>query len=227
MMATVRIVHFSDMLCIWALVGQGHLQRLVQEFGAQVEVEVHFCSVFPDTQTKITKAWGARGGFAGYGAHVKSVADRFEGIALHPDVWTRVQPCSSASPHLFVKALELLEEPGLVFGERPSVQAAVALRRAFFERAEDIANWNVQRSIAEAIGVDFADVLQRIETGEAIARLSADYDLAQGMGVQGSPTYILNEGRQKLFGDVGYGILAANVTELLAHARGIEASLCA
>jgi protein-disulfide isomerase len=75
--------------------------------------------------------------------------------------------------------------------------------------------------------VDFADVLQRIETGEAIARLSADYDLAQGMGVQGSPTYILNEGRQKLFGDVGYRILAANVTELLAHARGGEGSLCA
>jgi len=227
MMATVRIVHFSDMLCIWALVGQGHLQRLVQDFGAEVEVEVHFCSVFPDTRTKITKAWGARGGFAGYGAHVQSVADRFDGITLHPDVWTRVQPRSSASPHLFVKALELLEAPGLAFADRPSVQAAVALRRAFFEQALDIANWSVQRGIAQALGVDFADVLQRIETGEAIAHLAADYDLAQAMGVQGSPTYVLNEGRQKLFGDVGYGILAANVTELLAHARGIDASLCA
>ncbi len=226
-MATVKIVHFSDVLCIWALVGQGNLQRLVAEFGAQVEVEVHFCSVFPDTQTKITKAWATRGGFAGYGAHVKSVADRFDGIAVHPDVWARVQPRSSASPHLFVKAVELLEAAGLAFADRPSVQAAVALRQAFFERAEDIANWNVQRGIAEAIGVDFADVLQRIETGEAIARLSGDYDLAQAMGVQGSPTYILNEGRQKLFGDVGYRILAANVTELLAHARGVEGSLCA
>ena len=99
--------------------------------------------------------------------------------------------------------------------------------RAFFEQALDIANWSVQRGIAQALGVDFADVLQRIETGEAIAHLAADYDLAQAMGVQGSPTYVLNEGRQKLFGDVGYGILAANVTELLAHARGIDASLCA
>lgn len=182
-MATVRLVHFSDMLCIWALVGQGHLQRLVQEFGAQIEVEVHFCSVFPDTRTKITKGWATRGGFAGYGGHVKSVADRFDGITLHPDVWTRVQPRSSASPHLFVKALELLEEPGLAFADRLSVRAAVALRQAFFGRAEDIANWNVQRRIADAIGVDFADVLQRIETGEAIALLAADYDLAQVMGV--------------------------------------------
>ena len=73
-MAPVKLVHFSDVLCIWALVGQGNLQRLAQEFGQDVEIEVHFCSVFPDTQTKITKAWAARGGFGGYAEHVQGVA---------------------------------------------------------------------------------------------------------------------------------------------------------
>lgn len=228
-MPAVKVVHFSDVLCIWALVGQANLYRLVRDLGDQVEVAVHYCSVFPDTRTKITKAWRDRGGFAGYGDHVKSVADRFDGIALHPDVWRSVQPRSSASPHLFIKAVELLEphHPApTAFEAGLSVTAARELRAAFFTKGQDIANWAVQRQIAEQIGLDFDEVLQKIETGEAIALLSADYELAQSLGVQGSPTYILNEGRQKLFGDVGYRILAANITELLAQPRDDEASLC-
>ena len=226
-MPAVKVVHFSDVLCIWALVGQENLSRLARDFGAQVEVSVHYCSVFPDTQTKITKNWRDRGGFAGYGDHVQGVAARFDGITLHPDVWRKVQPRSSASPHLFIKAVELLEpDAPTPFEARLSVRAARELRAAFFTRGQDIANWAVQRQVAGHIGLDFALVLQKIETGEAIASLASDYDLAQAMAVQGSPTYILNEGRQKLFGDVGYRILAANVTELLAHAQGQEASLC-
>lgn len=165
------------------------------DFGTQVGVGVHFCAVFSEPPPDHDRQ-GLPGGFAGYGAHVQSVADRFDGITLHRDVRTRGQLRSSARPLLFVKVL-------------------------------DIANWNVRPGSAQAVGVDFADVLQRIETGEAIAHLAADHDLAQAMGVQGSPTRMLNEGRQKLFGDVGYGILAALVTGLLAQARRIDASRCA
>ena len=64
------------------------------------------------------------------------------------------------------------------------------------------------------------------KTGEAIARLAADYDLAQTLAVQGSPTYIMNEGRQKLFGNVAYGILDANITELVSGASEAAASNC-
>ena len=64
--------------------------------------------------------------------------------------------------------------------------------------------------------MDFDEVLKGIESGQAIARLAADYDLGQSQNVQGSPTYILNEGRQRLFGNIGYSILAANVKELIA-----------
>jgi predicted DsbA family dithiol-disulfide isomerase len=225
-MTPVKVVHFSDILCIWAHVGQSNVVRLLQDFGSGVASEVHFCSVFPDTQTKISKSWATRGGFAGYGDHVKSVAARFDGVTVHDDVWRKVQPLSSASPHLFVKAVELIEDTTLPFADRPSVRAAHALRQAFFAHAQDIANWGVQRQIAENIGLDFAEVLQRIETGAAIARLAADYELAQSLGVQGSPTYILNEGRQRLFGDISYRILAANVSELLTYMRDAEASLC-
>ena len=33
--------------------------------------------------------------------------------------------------------------------------------------------------------------------------------------IDGSPTYLLNQGRQKLYGNVGYKIIEANVEEVL------------
>ncbi len=46
-------------------------------------------------------------------------------------------------------------------------------------------------------------------------------------GVQGSPTYVFNEGRQMLYGNVGYRIIEANVRELLsAPAAAGEPSWC-
>ena len=43
--------------------------------------------------------------------------------------------------------------------------------------------------------------------------------------VQGSPTFVLNQGRQKLFGNVGYRVIAANIEELL-HDNAGQLSWC-
>ena len=216
-MVAVKIVHFSDLLCIWGHIGEANVYQLAETFGARVELAIHFCSVFPDTGSKIGKGWAGRGGFDGYAAHVRDVAARFPGHDIHPDTWVKARPLSSASPQLMVKAIALIEagQAPCSFAERPSVRAATALRRAFFTEGRDIANWAEQRQVCREIGLAFEEVTARIETGEAIASLAADYELAHAQAVQGSPTYILNEGRQKLFGNIGFGILSANVGELL------------
>ena len=58
-----------------------------------------------------------------------------------------------------------------------------------------------------------------------MAALSGDLRSAAQLGLKGSPTWVLNEGRQVLFGNVGYRILSANIEELLKH-PGAEASWC-
>ena len=58
-----------------------------------------------------------------------------------------------------------------------------------------------------------------------MAALCGDINLAQEYGVKGSPTYILNQGRQKLYGNVGYKVIAANVHELLEQPEN-QASWC-
>jgi len=214
-MPTAQIDHFSDILCVWAYASQSNLDRLTTEFGDRITINIHYCSVFPDTWTKIASQWTERGGFDGYANHVQGIAGKFENLPIHSDAWAKTRPRSSASPHLFIKAVELIEQEGFIskadVAERPSILVARELRSAFFTRAEDVSDWDVQREIAGLLHVDFDKILNKFKTGEAIARLTKDYDLAQLHGIEGSPTYVINEGRQKLFGNVSYGVIAANV----------------
>ncbi len=231
-MKPIQINHFSDILCVWAYVGQRRLDTFIADYDDKVEIHQHFCSVFPDVWTKVETNWAGRGGFAGYGAHVQEVVAKFDNMEVHPDVWTKVRPRSSASPHLFVKAVEIIAEAGgetarnTGYTQRLPMKAAAALRRAFFEQARDISSWDVQRQVATEIGVGFADVQATIESGEAIARLAGDYETAQKKGIEGSPTYLLNEGRQKLYGNVSTRVIEANVKELLLDETGDRASRC-
>ena len=231
-MSPIKIAHYSDILCVWAYVGQSRLNRIATDFGDRIAIDIHFCSVFPDTYSKIETVWKDRGGFDGYAAHVRGVAAKYRDVPVHDDVWAATRPRSSASPHLFVRALQLLEQedlqgkPPLPYLERMPVRAAQELRSAFFARALDVAQWDVQRDVAGVVGADFDRVIDKIKTGEAIAKLAADYDASQALKVEGSPTYVLNEGRQKLFGNVSVGVIAANVNELLSNDSGDAASLC-
>ena len=46
------------------------------------------------------------------------------------------------------------------------------------------------------------------------------------MRLQGSPSFVLNDGRQKLYGNVGFRILEANIQELLRPPTPTQASWC-
>ena len=92
--------------------------------------------------------------------------------------------------------------------------------------AKDISDWQVYKEIAERLGIDYGMVDEKIRSSEAVAQLAVDYNLSQKHGVEGSPTFIMNDGRQKLFGNVGYRLIEANVQELLRSASEEEASWC-
>ena len=99
-------------------------------------------------------------------------------------------------------------------------------RCGFFRDCRDIARWGVQCELAEALGVDINAIEKLIHEGHAFARLAADYQDADKMRIEGSPSFVLNEGRQKLYGDVGFRIIEANIQELLRAPAGDRASWC-
>ena len=48
-------------------------------------------------------------------------------------------------------------------------------------------------------------------SGEAHALFEGDLLEIEALKISGSPTFELNEGRQKLYGNVGYGVIEANI----------------
>lgn len=225
-MSKVEISYYSDVLCVWAYVAERRLEELATQFAGQVEIASRYCSVFPNAWGKIE----AKGGFEHFNEHLKEVAARFPHIVVSDQVWLRGRPRTSASPHQFLKAVELVERSGGAalppYLERLSTRAARDIRHAFFAEALDIADWSVQCDIAERLGISCDIIEQKLRSSEALAALVIDYGNAADNGVTGSPTFLMNEGRQKLFGNVGYRLLEANVQELLRHPKQDETSWC-
>ena len=221
----VPIVYFSDVLCVWAYIAELRLTAVRKAFGDRVSIEQRFCPVFGDTARKIATTWREKGGYEGFNAHLRHSAEAFPEITLHPDLWLTVRPASSMSAHLFLKAVQLDEAAeGCTPGAAD--ETLRALRRAFFEAARDISLWSVQCDVAVAAGVDPGRIEALLHNGAAFAALASDYQDADTLRVQGSPTYILNDGRQKLFGNVGFRIIDANIQELLRAPQPDQASWC-
>jgi predicted DsbA family dithiol-disulfide isomerase len=229
-MSAIEITYFSDLLCVWAYVSQARIDAVGEKFGDSVRIEHRFCSVFGHTARKIDSNWKQKGGYEGFNAHLRQVAERFPHVAVHPEIWRETRPASSASPHLFMKAVELWDRdaaasrsqaaPGMC---EPMMRA---LRTAFFRDVRDISRRDVQSEIARALGADISGIEAHIHSGMAFAALAADYQDADKMRIEGSPSFVLNEGRQKLYGNVGFHLIEANILELLRAPRSDEASWC-
>jgi len=75
------------------------------------------------------------------------------------------------------------------------------------------------------VGISTAAIEAKLKSGEAMAEVCRDIELRDEYKIEGSPTYYLNQGRQKLYGNVGYRVVSANLRELLERPEH-QASWC-
>jgi predicted DsbA family dithiol-disulfide isomerase len=229
-MAVVEVTYFSDILCVWAYVAQARIDAVKEKFGNSVRIKHRFCSVFGDTVQKINSIWKEKGGYEGFNSHLQHVAAGFPHITVHPGIWLKTRPPSSASPHLFLKAVQQWDQESGVAKttSEPGIfdQVLWALRCAFFRDCRNISDWDIQCEIAEGLGADIGAIEELIHSGAAFARLAADYQDADKMRIEGSPSLVLNDGRQKLYGNVGFRLMDANIQELFRAPSADEASWC-
>ena len=215
------ITCYTDILCVWAYIAERRLAEIRSVFGSKVTIDHRYISLFADTETKLATRWKERGGFDGYADHVSEVCKSFDHINLHPNVWRKTKPRSSVGIHLVLRAIGLTNaDPRLV------EKTASALRLAFFEQGLDIANWDVQKQVIGSIGLDWQTIMPHLKNGSAFAALHQDTQEQQTHKIEGSPTYLLNNGRQKLYGNVGFKIIEANIQELLRDPNPEHASWC-
>lgn len=225
-MQPIRISYFSDVLCVWAYIAQVRLDELKTNFQDKIAIEYHFVPIFGNAREKLEQRWRDKGGFQGYSQHVQDVAEKFNHITVHPEIWTAVVPPSSTSCHLFLHAIQLLELKGIIpKSEKVFEKAIWTFREQFFTHLANVGDRAVQLEIAEKLGLPIAEIQAQIDSGEAYAQLSKDLDLVKEHTVAVSPTLIFNEGRQRLNGNVGYRVIEANIRELL-HNPPDEQSWC-
>lgn len=205
---TVHAHYFSDVLCVWAYVNELRLNEVKEQFADQVNIQFAFLPNFSASHSKIEKAWKKKGGFDGYAQHVHEVASGFD-IKIHDAVWQSVRPVSSMMAHSMIKSVaEVCNETELAI-------FISEVRRAFFEKAQDIAQLDVLKAIMVEQNLPVNAALDHWEGGYGLAALHEDFQLAQQYQITISPAWVFNEGRQRLIGNVGYRVIEGNLKELL------------
>jgi len=230
---TIHISYVSDVLCVWAYVAEARLDELRKEFSDSVELEYRFIPVFGYTRHRIAEGWKERGGYAGFGAHIRKVAEDFPHVTIDARVWNDVVPTTSATAHEVLCAVRLLQDEGEVsagrhqdLGGRTLFEQAIwKVRAAFFEQARDISDRDVLLEVLAETGLPLGAIEAKLKSGEALAEGCRDVELRDKLQIEGSPTYYLNQGRQKLYGNVGYRVVSANLRELIEQ-PGHQASWC-
>ena len=227
-MDIIEISYFSDVLCVWAYISQVRIDAIKEKFGEAVRIEDHLCWVFGDTATKVNTMWKEKGGYAGFNAHLRQAATKFPHVEVHPDLWLSTRPTTSMSAHLFLKAVQLGEGDLAPRKQPPGTfdRAIWAFRLAFFKECRDISHFEVQREIAVGLGVDIGAIEKYIHSGSAFAALAADHQEAERLRIEGSPSLVLNQGRQKLYGNIGFWLIEANVQSLMRTPASDDASWC-
>ena len=220
----IKLSYFSDVLCFWAYAAQIRLDELEQKFDKKILIKHHFISVFGNTEQRVGVGWKDRGGYAGFAQHVIDAAKAFPHLHVNPEIWKSSRPKTSAMSHCFLKAVQCLEEKGVIsaavnasYGKTVFEETLWRVRCAFFEDALDISNILVLKNIAEELQLPMAEIEQVINDGTALAALMSDMEKKELLKLEGSPSYVMNDGRQKLYGNIGYRVIEANVTELLEH----------
>jgi predicted DsbA family dithiol-disulfide isomerase len=213
------IDYFSDVLCIWAWIAQRRIEEMNDEWGGQVELRRHYINLFGDTETRMSKQWGDRGGYEGFGRHVQDAAAPYENAPVNPDVWKSVRPKTSLNAHLVLKACEI------AYSAERSADLMLLIQKSFFVDNFDIGLMDNVLLLAEQSDLDRDALKALIDEGAAGASLMSDYQQAAELNIKGSPSWVMNNGRQELFGNVGYRILRANIKEVLSK-PGHEASWC-
>ena len=217
-------------MCIWAYVAQARLDELQKHYSDKIRVSYHYVSVYGNTQKRVFENWEQRGGIEAYKKYVTGVATEFGHVKVSDAFWqNNVGPKSSASVHLFLQSAASLvlagkidNKPQAQFDGKTLYEELIwQCRFQYFAQGFNIGLLENQLHIAKHLGLPEDALREGIENGEAMAALCEDNELKEKYRIEGSPTYVLNEGRQKLYGNVGYKIIAANIEEMINRPEGL------
>lgn len=210
----IEFSYWSDPLCIWALVAQTKLERILADLGRHLEVDYRIVPVFGSVPWRFTKGPWAKEGVDGRCAATRRIAEQAGRTDVSGDCWRKAPPASSWAPSTAIKAVFALEREGAVaIGSGARYQ--VALRERFFVHEENVARRDVQLAVAEHLELPRGPIEARLDDATALAAVCEDFAEKERLRIQGSPTYVFDGGRAMLYGNFDYGMLRSTVEELV------------
>lgn len=217
---SLAITYYSDVLCIWGYSAKIKIDEMKKQFGNKIAINYRYTPLFVDMHTMLEKNWADKGGLQGYNKMMHKLNAMFPYVEIHPEIGLKNLPRSSASCHQFLKAITLLEQRDEIKSDDSQntllEQMDWQIRLGYFRDAQDVSQNKKLMAIAEQLKIPAGPIEALLTSGEAMAALASCTTDDKQKLIEGSPTFELNEGRQKLYGNVAYHIIEANIQALLA-----------
>lgn len=190
----MKLEIWSDVVCPWCYIGKRRVEKALEAFEHGDEVQVVWHSYLLDpaapsepTET-VAESLGRKYGGGVDGA--RQMIDRVEAVAAEEGmVWRHRESLHVATQDAHRLLHLALEQGG------PELQGALkeALFSAYFTQARNVADHDVLREIAGAVGLDGAAV-DRVLGGDDYAdAVWRDVERAQRYGAGGVPFLVLEE----------------------------------
>jgi predicted DsbA family dithiol-disulfide isomerase len=213
-MESLPVTYWSDPLCIWAFVAQQKLDSVVAEFGERIAITYRVVPVFGSVGWRFAEGPWSKGGVEARVAATAKVAAQHGHTDVTGAVWADDTPSSSWSPGAAIKAVFAMVDAGAI----TAAQAAAyqwQLRRRFFVDNVNITRRGEQVALASKLEIPIDDLELRLDDGSAVAALWEDNRLREATMIAGSPTWVFDGGRAKLYGNFDFGVLRATIEQLL------------
>jgi predicted DsbA family dithiol-disulfide isomerase len=164
--------YWSDPLCIWALVAEQKLGRVLAELGEHVRVDKRLIPVFGSVPWRFARGPWAKDGLEGRVLATRTIAEKGGRTDVTGECWRKAMPSSSWSPASAIKAVFALEDGR---GEEAGPGYQRALRERFFLGEANIALRSVQLEVAEELGLPRGPIEARLDDGTALAAVCEDH----------------------------------------------------
>lgn len=94
-----------------------------------------------------------------------------------------------------------------------------AVFAAYYARGQDIGQWDALRAVAAEVGLDADEMQRAVEADRYTAQVNALVRQAQEIGVDGVPTYVLND-RYAIVGAQPYEVFLQALEQISIQDRG-------
>ncbi|NHC15621.1 DsbA family oxidoreductase [Motilibacter deserti] len=180
----MKIDVWSDVACPWCYIGKRRLERALEAFDGDVEVEYHAFVLdpsAPDSARPLNDHLRAK-----FGDRVEEMQAHVTELAAQEGLDFRMADALAVNT---VNAHRLL-----AYGRRHGVQADLKERllRAYFTEGRDLGDLETLANVAAEAGLDRASVEAYLASDDGTAEVQEELSAARDIGITAVPTYVFD-----------------------------------